>query len=68
MYSNRSPEETIFLNELETMQANGKLNSHYPFTSNAFVSSEINHIAGRFSLVMLRAVTRKQTAIFCFFL
>ncbi|MCE7044469.1 flavin reductase family protein [Dyadobacter sp. CY312] len=63
IYSNKSPEETIFWDELETLQADGKLNSHYSFTSDAFVSSKINHVAGRFSLIMLRSIIRKQIAI-----
>lgn len=63
IYGNKSPEETIFLDELETMQADGKLNSYYSFTSNAFVSSKVSHIAGRFSLVMLRSIIRKQITI-----
>lgn len=63
IYANKSPEETIFWNELEAMQADGKLNSYYSFTSDEFVSSRINHIAGRFSPLLLHSIIRKQVAV-----
>ncbi|MCI3937209.1 iron-sulfur cluster-binding domain-containing protein [Chryseobacterium aahli] len=62
IYGNKSPEETIFWNELEVMQADGKLNPYYSFTSDEFVSSKINHITGRFSPQLLHSIIRKQVA------
>ncbi len=63
IYGNKSPEETIFWNELQAMQANGQLNSYYSFTSDEFTSTKINHIAGRFSPLILRSIIRKQIAM-----
>lgn len=63
IYGNKSPEETIFWDELETMQVDGQINSHYSFTSDEFVSSKTNHIAGRFSPLLLRSIIRKQVAM-----
>ncbi len=63
IFGNKSPEETIFWDELEAMQADGQLNSYYSFTSDEFTSSKINHIAGRFSPLMLRSIIRKQITI-----
>ncbi|RZJ88999.1 MAG: iron-sulfur cluster-binding domain-containing protein [Chryseobacterium sp.] len=63
LYGNKSPEETIFWYELEAMQADGRLNPYYSFTSKEFASSKINHIAGRFSPLMLRSIIRKEIAI-----
>jgi len=63
IYSNKSPDETIFLGELETMQAEGQLNSYYSFTSAEFTSSKFNHITGRFSPLILRSIIRKHIAM-----
>ncbi|WP_159474873.1 flavin reductase family protein [Chryseobacterium sp. 18068] len=63
IYGNKSPEETIFWNELEAMQVYGQLNPYYSFTSDEFVSSRINQIAGRFSLLLLYSIIRKQVAV-----
>lgn len=63
IYSNKSPEETIFWNELEAMRVSGQLDSYNSFTSVEFTSSNINHIAGRFSPLILRSIIRKQIAI-----
>lgn len=60
IYGNKSPEETIFCEELEAMHVDGQLNPYYSFTSNKFAPSKINHIAGRFSLLMLRSIIRKE--------
>jgi len=63
IYSNKSPDETIFWGELEAMQADGQLESFYSFTSDEVTSSRINHLAGRFSPLIVRAIIRKQVAI-----
>lgn len=63
IYGNKSPEETIFWDELEAMKENRQLNPYYSFTSDRFASSKINHIAGRFSMFMLRSIIRKQIAM-----
>lgn len=63
IYGNKSPEETIFWGELEAMQAGGQLDSYYSFTSDKFSTSKINHIAGRFTLHILRSIIRKQIPI-----
>lgn len=63
IYGNKSPEEAIFWKELEAMQADGKLNSYYSFTSEEFVSSRINHIAGRLSPLLLHSIICKQVAV-----
>lgn len=60
LYGNKSPEETIFWDELEAMQIDRRLNPYYSFTSKEFASSKINHIAGRFSPLMLRSIIRKE--------
>lgn len=62
IYANKSPEETIFWDELEAMQEDGKLKAYYSFTSDKFVSSRINHISGRFSSIMLSSIIRKNIA------
>ena len=59
VYSNKSPEDTIFWNELEAMQADEKLNICYSFTAPEFVSTKINHVAGRFNLLVLRSVIKR---------
>ncbi|MDX3917426.1 MULTISPECIES: iron-sulfur cluster-binding domain-containing protein [Olivibacter] len=59
VYSNKLPQETIFWNELETMHTNEKLNICYSFTDPEFISTKINHIAGRFSLLVLRSVIKR---------
>ena len=63
IYGNKSPEETIFWNELEVMRADGKLNPYYSFTSDEFVSSKINHIAGRISPLLLHSIIGKQVTM-----
>lgn len=60
IYGNKSPEETIFWDELEAMQVERQLNIYYSFTSNEFTSSEINHISERFSLPILHSIITEQ--------
>lgn len=59
LYSAKSPQDTIFWNELEAMQANEKLSICYAFTEPEFISTQINHLAGRFSLLVLRSVIKR---------
>lgn len=59
VYSSKTPEETIFWNELEAMQAEEKLNICYSFTAPKFISTKMNHIAGRFNLLVLRSVIKR---------
>ena len=59
VYSNKTPEETIFWNELETMQVAQKLNICYSFTAPDFISTKLNHVAGRFNLLVLRSVIKR---------
>ena len=63
IYGNRSPEESIFLEELEAIQAAGHLKAFYSFTKDTFVSQKTNHIAGRFSAVILRAIIKNQIPV-----
>lgn len=59
IYSNKTPSETIFYNELETLEINESLEICYSFTSPEFISTKINHIAGRFSLLVLRSIIKR---------
>ena len=59
VYSNKTPEDTIFWNELEAMQAAQELNICYSFTAPDFISTKINHVAGRFNLLVLRSVIKR---------
>lgn len=59
VYSNKSPEETIFFNELEALQSDGKVEVCYSFTAPEFISTKINHIAGRFSILVLRSIIKR---------
>ena len=59
VYSNKTPEETIFWNELEAMQAAQELNICYSFTTPDFISTKLNHVAGRFNLLVLRSVIKR---------
>lgn len=59
IYSNKTPEDTIFWNELEALQADGTLNICYSFTAPEFISTKINHIAGRFNVLVLRSVVKR---------
>lgn len=58
VYSNKTPEETIFWNELEAMQAYGRLNICYSFTAPGYTSTKNNHISGRFNQLVLRSVIK----------
>lgn len=62
IYSNKSPEETIFWDELEAMRTDGQVNSYYSFTSDEFTASKINHVARRFSPDILRSIIRDQVS------
>lgn len=63
IYASKSPEEAIFWHELEAIHAEGKLNTYYSFTSGNFSSSKVNHIAGRFSSLILRSIIRQRVEV-----
>lgn len=60
LYSNKSPEETIFRQQLEKLEQEGRLNSFYSFTADGYTSPTLQHIAGRFSPLVIRSILRKQ--------
>lgn len=59
IYSSKSPEQTIFRNSLASLEADRRLDIFYSFTDPEFVSTKINHIPGRFSLLVLRSVVKR---------
>lgn len=59
VYSNKLPQETIFYDELEALQTNEKLEICYSFTASEFSSTKINHVAGRFSILVLRSIIKR---------
>ncbi|OOG19203.1 hypothetical protein BWD42_04445 [Sphingobacterium sp. CZ-UAM] len=62
IYSNKSPEDTIFFDQLNSLETEGTLNICYAFTAPKFVSTKMNHIPGRFSLLVLRSLVKRLVA------
>jgi len=62
IYSSKSPKETIFWNLLTSLEAERTLDICYSFTAPEFVSTKMNHIPGRFSLLVLRSVIKRLVA------
>ncbi len=60
IYANKSPEDTIFWNELEALQTEGQLNSFYSFSASGFNSTNNQHLRGRFSTEVLRDIIEQQ--------
>lgn len=56
LYSNKSPEEAIFWNGLETMRSENRLNIYHSFTSPSHISTQLDHISGRFTPLVLRSI------------
>jgi ferredoxin-NADP reductase len=63
LYSNKSPEETIFRKELETIEVSKKVKAFYSFTAEDFTASKTNHITGRFSPFSIQSIIRKEIAL-----
>lgn len=63
IYANKSPEETIFLGELESRQNAGRLTTYYSFSLPEFKSTDRRHIAGRFSLEALCSIIEQESPL-----
>ncbi len=60
IYANKSPDRTIFLDELERRQAAGKLKAYFSFSLSEFISSNRHHLTGRFSSEVLCSIMEKE--------
>jgi ring-1,2-phenylacetyl-CoA epoxidase subunit PaaE len=59
LYSNKLPQDTIFYHELEKMQADNKLQVFYSFSASSHTSTQLNHIPGRFSPLVIKSILRR---------
>lgn len=53
IYANKSPEETIFWNDLEALQTTGQAQAYYSFSKPDFATSDNRYKIGRFSEAVL---------------
>lgn len=60
IYANKSPEDTIFWNELQALQTEGQLKSFYSFSAPNPHASSDRHIWGRFSTEVLSDIIEQQ--------
>ena len=59
LYSGKTPEDTLFINELEKMAAQNRLNVFYSFSGDTQGSKAIKYISGRFSQPIIQTVIRQ---------
>ncbi len=59
LYSDKTPENTLFINELEKMSARNRLNVFYSFSGDTQGSKAAKHISGRFSQPIIQTVIRQ---------
>ena len=60
LYSNKGPEDTIFFDELEAMQAENKLRVFYSFSGGAPPSAPLNQLSGRFPPLVIKSILRRH--------
>lgn len=60
LYANRTPEETIFIRELEEMRESNRLQTFYAFSAAAQNRNEWNGISSRFSLPVIQSIIMQQ--------
>jgi ferredoxin-NADP reductase/ferredoxin len=60
LYANSTPENTIFIRDLEGMQVDNQLQIFYSFSAGAKNIDEWNAISGRFSQPVIQSIIRQQ--------
>ncbi|VTR52363.1 3-ketosteroid-9-alpha-hydroxylase reductase subunit [Sphingobacterium thalpophilum] len=58
-YSNKTPEDTIFFNELTDLEEARELQTYYSFTAPEYVPQKNNQLGGRFSVPILQSLIKK---------
>lgn len=64
LYSNKSPEQTIFREALLDKATKGELTAHYSFTNQEVNTTQPNHISGRFSIESIQAIIKQHTPLY----